>query len=478
MRKIILTGIALCLAFPIWAQNQDNLPKQQNRHEFFVGGGGGISAFQHRFSAGSRQTGFNYNAELGYNYFFNYNWGLGIAGEFSFLSLGSKFDHLTDQSLVSSSYFDYYQVVGKDVTEKQKFYHINVPILARYQVDLPGKITKFYVAAGPKLGIPFKNSYKSTGILTTTGAHFPNLDGYTRDPFDDMPHHGFYPAYSLNHDGELDTKLYVSGTIETGLKFTFNQKWGLYTGLFADFGLNDIVKRSSDRYPDFVGYNYDIPADPIINSMLVASHGYVTADNGGMNHRSPFLKRANTISAGIKVALTFGIDPIAKKERAKKAEPVKEPYEGLTEAQLRAALADRNNDLIRAQQKEFQDLKDFLAKEKEQPDLSATIYCFDFDKDNIPNDMKGILDGKVKLMKDFPQVNITLEGHTDQAGSDRYNVQLGLRRAEAVKAYMMSKGIAAGRMNVTSKGKSAPIYSGTDEQARCRNRRVEFIINN
>jgi outer membrane protein OmpA-like peptidoglycan-associated protein len=245
--------------------------------------------------------------------------------------------------------------------------------------------------------------------------------------------------------------------------------------------LNNPVDRSEKDlegkavYPGFIDYNST--EWPVINSVLTSAHGRVVAENGGIRYETPFVKRASTFSVGLKLGLTFGIDPINKKEPLKAA-PQKEPaYKGLTEAQLQNALANRTNELISAQQKEFQGLKEFLAKEKEEPDLSATIYCFDFDKNSIPANMQAVLDNKVQLMKAYPRINLIVEGHTDQAGSDQYNVELGLKRAEAVKSYMVSKGIGSNRLKVTSKGKSAPASSGTDEEARCRNRRVEFIIN-
>jgi outer membrane protein OmpA-like peptidoglycan-associated protein len=475
MRRIILICIAACFACPAFSQQQETLPKTQNRHEFFVGGGGGISMLQNNLSIGNRQTAFNYQAGLGYTYFFDYHWGLSIGGEFSFLPIGAKIDLLTDESLVVDPNFDYYHVVSRDVTEKQKFYYINIPLLARYQFDLPVQTMKFYVAAGPKIGIPVKNSYHTKGTLTTLGYSFPDQNGYTRDPFENMLNHGFYTSLPIDYQGEFKKQVYISGALETGLKFSFDEKLGIYAGVFADFGLNNIVDRSTK---DLEGVYVYTGEQPIIHSVLTSAYGEVDGENGGIKDKTPFLKRASAISVGLKLGLTFGIDPISKKEVLKTPEtaPQKDPYEGLTEVQLQKALANKTNELIRAQQKEFQDLKDFLAKEKEQPDLSATIYCFDFDKDNIPNDMKAVLDNKAQLMREYPRVNLVLEGHTDQAGSDQYNVELGLRRAEAAKSYMVSKGIGSNRLKVTSKGKSFPVTSGTDEQERCRNRRVEFII--
>ncbi|MDR1562132.1 MAG: OmpA family protein [Dysgonamonadaceae bacterium] len=485
MRKLILISIAVCFAIKALSQQQDAQLKQQNRHEFSAGGGIGMSALLNNISTGSKQTKFGYNVGLGYTYFLDYNWGISTGFELSHLSTGVEIGRLTDQSLVWSSYFDYYHAEIQYTKEEHEFYHINIPLIARYRFDLPKQSLKPYVAAGIKAGIPVKNSYHTQRTLTSWGDNFPDLKGYTKDPFENMPNHGFYTSLPIDYRSEFKKKLYLSGTIEAGINYAFNNKTSIYAGIFADFGLNNIVDRSerdllgNPVYPDFSGYNHRKPAEPVINSVLISAYGYVTPDDGGIKHETPFFKRVNTLSAGIKVGITYGIKPFDKKDKAKVIAPYEDPWDKpITGKQMQQLLDKQTADLTDAQRKEIEKLKQFLTEEQEQPDLSAPIYCFDFDKHNIPADMRAILDHKADLMKKHPSICIILEGHTDSAGSDKYNYNLGLRRANAAKYYLVLRGISSGRLVVTSKGRSEPIIRNIkgDNDANCPNRRVEFII--
>ncbi len=67
-------------------------------------------------------------------------------------------------------------------------------------------------------------------------------------------------------------------------------------------------------------------------------------------------------------------------------------------------------------------------------------------------------------------------GHTDSIGSDAYNDRLSLRRAEAVKAYLVSKGIPADKVRTEGRGKREPVADNATPEGRAKNRRVEVTI--
>jgi OOP family OmpA-OmpF porin len=101
---------------------------------------------------------------------------------------------------------------------------------------------------------------------------------------------------------------------------------------------------------------------------------------------------------------------------------------------------------------------------------------FDFDKSVLKPAGKAMLDdlaGKVKMMT--LEVVIAV-GHTDSVGSNQYNQKLGARRAAAVKAYLVSKGIDANRVYTESKGESDPIATNKTAEGRSKNRRVEVEV--
>jgi len=102
---------------------------------------------------------------------------------------------------------------------------------------------------------------------------------------------------------------------------------------------------------------------------------------------------------------------------------------------------------------------------------------FDFDKSVIKKGYFGDIDNLVSVMKQYPETNVALEGHTCSIGSDAYNKRLSQRRADAVKQYMVEKGgIPANRLNAIGYGEERPIASNDTEDGRRQNRRTEAVV--
>ena len=79
------------------------------------------------------------------------------------------------------------------------------------------------------------------------------------------------------------------------------------------------------------------------------------------------------------------------------------------------------------------------------------------------------------ILEDFPALRVLVEGHCDERGSQEYNIALGEERAESVKKFLVSLGIAAERMNVVSYGKERPFCTEHDEACWQQNRRGHFV---
>ena len=101
---------------------------------------------------------------------------------------------------------------------------------------------------------------------------------------------------------------------------------------------------------------------------------------------------------------------------------------------------------------------------------------FDFDKAVLKAEGKALLDNLVGKLKAVNLEVIIAIGHTDSIGSNAYNKKLSLRRAEAVKAYLISKGIEANRVYTEGKGESQPMASNKTKEGRAKNRRVEIEV--
>ncbi|MGE0633843.1 MAG: peptidoglycan-associated lipoprotein Pal [Pseudobdellovibrionaceae bacterium] len=100
---------------------------------------------------------------------------------------------------------------------------------------------------------------------------------------------------------------------------------------------------------------------------------------------------------------------------------------------------------------------------------------FEYDSSTLTKSAKDILKGNAGWLKNQGNSNMQIEGHCDERGSIEYNLALGERRANSVKAYMVSLGIPAGRLSVISYGEEKPLDTSGSESAFVKNRRANFV---
>jgi outer membrane protein OmpA-like peptidoglycan-associated protein len=101
---------------------------------------------------------------------------------------------------------------------------------------------------------------------------------------------------------------------------------------------------------------------------------------------------------------------------------------------------------------------------------------FAHDKSIIKAEGRAILDKIADYLKEYPDYRVLLVGHTDAVGSERYNMALSKRRANAVGQYFISHGIAADRITTEWKGESEPVATNKTKEGRAMNRRTEITI--
>jgi peptidoglycan-associated lipoprotein len=107
--------------------------------------------------------------------------------------------------------------------------------------------------------------------------------------------------------------------------------------------------------------------------------------------------------------------------------------------------------------------------------LLAKLY-FEFDKSDLRDDQRAILDSKLPVLQANANVRIRIEGNADERGSDEYNLALGTRRAQTARKYLIDHGIDAGRIDISSNGEERPVCQEHDESCWKQNRRDEFVI--
>lgn len=133
------------------------------------------------------------------------------------------------------------------------------------------------------------------------------------------------------------------------------------------------------------------------------------------------------------------------------------------------------------------ELEDFLTLDKDEAldaqlqnldsgNLNLRDINFDFDQSELNATARETLSQHARVLANYPQTRVLIEGHCDERGTIEYNLALGDRRAEIVKKYLVNYGIAADRLSTISYGKERPLDPRSTEDAWAKNRRASFVI--
>ena len=106
------------------------------------------------------------------------------------------------------------------------------------------------------------------------------------------------------------------------------------------------------------------------------------------------------------------------------------------------------------------------------------IVFFEFDSSELTVDAQATLDAQAAWLMQYPDTNITVEGHADERGTREYNLALGDKRAFSVYSYLAQAGVDTNRMEYVSWGKERPEVIGSDETAYSQNRRGVTLVSN
>lgn len=448
---------------------------QDTRYELSIHAAGGISTLQYSPNVGEKALGFGGNFGVGYTYFFNKNLGIGTGLEFSLLN--SKFD-MSGQDYVMPGidpvskvpFLLTYKV--NNFEEKQQAWMVNVPIMLHFQAG------KFYAAAGAKIGFPVAANYTAeNGTVETTGFF---EDTNWQIPSSGYEHLGFGKYDISGTEGELNLKTAIMASAELGAKWALSEKWALYTGLYIDYGLNNIV--STNNRTNLIDIEYSATGVRVPASVLQSQ--YMDKANAKSVN---IADKVVPFSAGLKIKFAFG----GKSQSAGTiitAGSNQKELDALSEQLARESEARRKAE--REAQERWEELKKALENQPaaggstDASDLrpqavsiiEMDIYGYDFGQIGPSKEKQAELDKKVILMKQYPDIKINCIGHTCDRGTDDANMKVGLQRAEAAKDYLVKNGIASDRISTESKGSREPMVPNNSEENRRLNRRVEFNV--
>ena len=113
---------------------------------------------------------------------------------------------------------------------------------------------------------------------------------------------------------------------------------------------------------------------------------------------------------------------------------------------------------------------------EDRTSLKAEKVYFDFDKSAIKSPEQSKLNDVADFLKRNAQISIRIEGNCDERGTEEFNRELGVRRAEASRNYLVRLGIDPARIQTLSRGKDNPAVTGKGGESRSKNRRDEFVV--
>ena len=102
---------------------------------------------------------------------------------------------------------------------------------------------------------------------------------------------------------------------------------------------------------------------------------------------------------------------------------------------------------------------------------------FDFDSSDLSAQAKQILSSNAEFLRINSDTTVTVEGHCDERGTEKYNIDLGQRRAESVKNFLVEQGVSNDRLATVSYGEEKQIALGKNEDSWAKNRRVQIVVN-
>jgi peptidoglycan-associated lipoprotein len=143
------------------------------------------------------------------------------------------------------------------------------------------------------------------------------------------------------------------------------------------------------------------------------------------------------------------------------AQEVEQPAEPATEDETEDALLSEDMQVV----------NDELRRRGFTPDV-----YFEYDESELSDDARDSLARNADLLKGQPQLQLLIEGHADERGTNEYNLALGERRANAVRSYLSSLGVGTERLRTLSYGEERPVCTESEESCWSQNRRAHMVV--
>jgi OOP family OmpA-OmpF porin len=299
-----------------------------------------------------------------------------------------------------------------------------------------GAGTQWYFNGGGKVFLPLNTSIDVSAQQLCLSGYYPDLNLEVSN----LPQHGFGTLNDWKSSTTAKLKPAAALSAATGVSFRLGSGTRLYTGLYADLGLTDL-KDKQDSLP-FITYSSSgikgVQAGSVLN-MTNAGH-------------------ATLLSFGLQIRLSFG---------SARAGSV---------AQHPTTVPQHPTTLTQHPTKEESQRPGPPAISYDDSAIIQTPVVFGIiGETSIPELQKPHLDQVATIMKQYPGLRISIEGHICNSLHEMENTKIGIARANAIARYLQGKGINRSRMDVSSARESDPVLPA-DPAANYQNRRVVITI--
>lgn len=388
----------------------------------------------------------------------------------------NAFDNANNQNYELRTYYN-------ELTERQNALVLDVPVVIDFRTAI-GEKWSFEWGLGAKLNVPVWNNYAVKSGSVETRGYYPS----TNIEYANLPQHGFA---ILDEKPSGTTKLKTAGaSVFTDLGFNYRMKESLllYMGVYCNYGVTNMIEAGTEPlFTDKQVYTGTLASNQVskVNALSAGIKLGLVLDFGAQMRSEKAVKTETEQKiAEQKAELERQQDKeerarIAAEEQAKADAAAKAETERLAaeekvqrEAEEKTRLA--NEEKVRSENEKVQmgiDINRYLAI------INANSH-FDHDKAilKLNNESERALDTLVTIIKDKPEVQLLIIGHTNDLGKDEYNMKLGQKRADAMKTELVKRSISESQLTTSSKGETEPLVPNTSESNRAKNIRIEIKV--
>lgn len=407
---------------------------------------GGPSGILYDSNLGNGKLKFGGGIGVGYTYFFSDHWGITTGADVMYnqnsfdLNNGTTFSsyEVDDQT----SAFEY-QVTPTNYKEDQHFISVAIPLMMQYRTFIASQ-TQLYFGFGGKILFPGKQTVKASASELQLSGYYPDVNLIV----DDLPSHGFGKVTNWQDKTtvSLDPTFLLSA--ETGLTFKLKEKTQLYTGIYVDYGLTDIAKET-----------------PNTNIVAYSPTGIDNIQANGTAGNKKIVQESRYFSAGIQLKLGFMLSKNKPEPVQPKAEPVAETK---TAPVQQAAPVEQRVVETAPVKKEL--------TESERTYVEKPLAFQEIGNTKVTPELAQRLDKIAEILNSNKDTELNITGYTCDIGTEARNLEIGMKRAQAVSDYLQNKGIETNRMHLFSKGESEPLVPNTPAENKPLNRRVSLTL--